>query len=100
MILPIRSYILVLEVFDENDWDGFDWRPTVYIKWCDVSGYMTPIEDVDTVRTGAGGTHGHMDTMTTSMCPQIVQSYKDNNGHVVPGHRHQSHFEHLFICLW
>ena len=65
----------------------------------DVSGYMTPSEDVDTVRTGAGGTHGHMDTMTTSMCPQIVQSYKDNNGHVVPGHRHQSHFEYFFICL-
>ena len=65
----------------------------------DVSGYMTPIEDVDTVRTGAGGTHGHMVMMTTSMCPQIVQSYKDNNGHVVPGHRHQSHFEHFYICL-
>ena len=30
----------------------------------DVSGYMTPIEDVDTVRTGAGGTHEHMVTWT------------------------------------
>ena len=56
----------MLEVFDEKDWDGFDWRPTVYIKWCDVSGYMTSSEDVDTVWTGAGGTHGHDDNFNVS----------------------------------
>ena len=31
-----------------------------------------------------------MTAMTISMCLQIVQSYKDNNEHVVSGHGHQT----------